>query len=141
MAAWSGSPGWLAFQGGPADDSVGERNQRGQAEEAGDEDTEAAVLQHGDKAAPGQQQRGEITADDEEELHAEAVDGGVEPVKGSAGPAVHDHPGGAAQGQRDVQRDAQQHGEGAEGVEIVPAFGDQGGEFDGAGHGVWVPLN
>ena len=34
-----------------------------------------------------------------------------------------------------MQRDAQQHGECPQGIEIVPAFGDQGGEFDGAGHG------
>ena len=94
FARVAGVPG-----GSPADDAVGERNQRGQAEEAGDEDPEDAVLQHGDKTAPGQQQRGEITADDEEELHAEAMDGGVEPVEGPAGPAVHDHPRGAAQGQ------------------------------------------
>ena len=78
------------------------------------------------------EQRGEVAAEQEEDGHSEAVDGEEEEsveagdLGGIALGGVGFGPGVGHEEERGVENDAEEHGEGAEGVELVEALGGSG---------------
>ena len=104
-----------------ADDPAGERLDGGEAEQAGDENAEGAVFQHSGDTAAAAEHGGEEAADEEEELHTEAVNSGGEDAQQRSGARIADHPWVAGEGKRGVQQHAEEHGKGAQGVQVVPA--------------------
>ena len=67
---------------------------------------------------------GEEAAEEEEERHAEAMDGFEEQMESGAGVGVLDGPWTAGEGEGRVESDAEEHGDGAQGIEVVAAGGE-----------------
>jgi len=99
-----------------------------EAEEEGDREAPAASLEHAARAVAAEHHRGEEAGDEEEELHAPAMDEGPDEPQDEALAAVVHRPWVLPKvGDRRVQHDPQQHREAAQGVEVVPAFVRQAG--------------
>ncbi len=83
-----------------------------------------AVQEQFAEASPLPQHGGEVAADQEKEGHAEAVDGVVDRLVEFVLVQVLDGPVGVLEkGEEAVHHDAQEHGGGPQGIEVVVAGG------------------
>jgi len=73
--------------------------------------------------APAVQHRGKEPAQQKEERHAEAVDEHHEEAEAPVLVAVAHQPRHLHEGHGAVERDAEEHGEGAQRIEVVAPFG------------------
>ena len=108
---------------GPGDHPLHGRSDRHHGEGQRQGHPAQAMTDQRRQAAPPPQHGGEEPAQQEEHRHAKAVHGKEQllPRAVIAGRAVLHRPHSREERQRRVQPDAEQHGEGAQGVQLVPA--------------------